>query len=254
VDQFFAFTLAGWFAGDLINYLAAFASPEDRYCSACQAPLILLNWFPWPRSCRICRHQINPYTWWVQFMATLAAILIWHWQPGINLALVFVALVYFGTASLVDIQHNRIPYTVNACGGLVGLVVGWSRRGMAPTLAGGIAALLLLLVVYFFGELLRRLLFKWQSHQLSSTASNLSEVIPKEPAFFGFGDVLFGVNLGLIVGWPDIWTCLLITLISAGIVGAVVKLVMLFRHRYRMNTALPLAPFFVFGAVWVLFV
>ena len=56
-----------------------------------------------------------------------------------------------------------------------------------------------------------------------------------------------------MVGWPDIWTCLLIALISAGAYGIVTQLIMLFLHRYRMKTALPLVPFFVFGAVSMLF-
>lgn len=245
--------LSGWFAGNLINYLAVLAWPGDRHCSACQAPLNLLNWIPWPRPCQVCRQSLNPSVWLVQFIAMLATLLLWPWPPKINLALGFVVLVYFGASSLVDIRHHRIPYTINAVGGLVGLTIGWTHLGLGPSLVGGIAALFLLLVVYFFGELIRRQSYRWPSFWLPSTPNHLSAINPQEPVFFGFGDVLFGAGIGLMVGWPDIWMCLLIALISAGAFGIVTQLIMLFRHRYRMKTALPLVPFFVFGAVSILF-
>lgn len=61
----------------------------------------------------------------------------------------------------------------------------------------------------------------------------------------GFGDVKFGIFLGLAFGWPDI----LMVLILAFIIGAVWGLLLVIMGRKKMKGMLPFGPFLSFGAI-----
>jgi len=77
---------------------------------------------------------------------------------------------------------------------------------------------------------------------------------PINEVAFGFGDVLLGGVIGLMVGWPDIFRSLLITIFSAGMFSLIYVLAMLIQSRYRIGSTLPYAPFLILGAIAAIFV
>jgi prepilin signal peptidase PulO-like enzyme (type II secretory pathway) len=65
----------------------------------------------------------------------------------------------------------------------------------------------------------------------------------------GMGDVKLAIPLGLLFGWPDI----ALLSASAFVAGAFVGIVLLLAGRKTMKSAVPFAPFLIFGATFVFF-
>lgn len=66
--------------------------------------------------------------------------------------------------------------------------------------------------------------------------------------WIGFGDILLGGAIGLLLGWPAV----LLGLVVAYIVGSVVSVILLFFKKKYWSSAIPFAPFLAFGA-WLAF-
>lgn len=175
--------------------------------------------------------------WLIQMITPLAVGTIWlRPPPGIGFFGGLLLWLYCSLVVVMDIEHHLILRLTNLFGILLGLVVGWSRQGLVPTLAGAISGFILLLIVYGLGFFLGHLNKRWQNMTI-----------------FGLGDVFFGCGLGMIAGWPDIWISLLIALAAAGLTGMLLLVIRLAQHRYTTETALPLAPFLVFGLISILY-
>jgi leader peptidase (prepilin peptidase)/N-methyltransferase len=71
---------------------------------------------------------------------------------------------------------------------------------------------------------------------------------------FGFGDVLLGGVIGLIVGWPLILNSLLLSVLLAGLFSFVYLGLKLVSHSYTFGLAIPYAPFLILGALVVLYI
>jgi prepilin signal peptidase PulO-like enzyme (type II secretory pathway) len=112
----------------------------------------------------------------------------------------------------------------------------------SPTraLLGGTLGLVCGLALYGGGILFARLLGRMRGQPISETA-------------FGFGDVTLLTFLGLIVGAPEILLALLIGVLCGGIF-ALLFLVLrgLVQKQYALFTAIPYAPFLIFGGAIML--
>ena len=65
----------------------------------------------------------------------------------------------------------------------------------------------------------------------------------------GFGDVMLGGVLGLILGWPAIFASLLLTILLSGAASLLYLLVMILARRYSPALSIPYGPYLVLGAV-----
>jgi len=72
-------------------------------------------------------------------------------------------------------------------------------------------------------------------------------------AAMGFGDVLLGALIGLMLGFPEIIQSLTITIIVAGLFSLGYMLVLLLTRRYRLGTAFPYGPFMIIGAIYFIY-
>ena len=97
-----------------------------------------------------------------------------------------------------------------------------------------------MLILYLFGYLFVWLMQLWRQTDLN------------EPAM-GFGDVLLGAVIGLMVGFPEIIQSLTLTIIVAGLFSLGYLLVLLLTRRYRLGTAFPYGPFMIAGAIYILY-
>lgn len=67
--------------------------------------------------------------------------------------------------------------------------------------------------------------------------------------WLGLGDLIIGVFMGLILGWEK----MLLALLISYVLGSVVGIAMIIKHKANMKTALPLGPFLVIGTVIAFF-
>jgi prepilin signal peptidase PulO-like enzyme (type II secretory pathway) len=234
----------GWLAGMLVNWLAD-VLPGERClaaptCPACGArrdwPHILL----WPGACRACgaarsrRSRITPLV-----LAAASLATVFYPPQGLTYFPALLVLTYFGVVWVIDQEHRLILHSTSAVGLLIGLGVGTLRVGLADTLIGGLVGLSLLLALYLLGILFARIIGRMRGAAIHEAA-------------MGFGDVLLGTVIGLLVGWPAILTSFTFTILAAGVFAVIYLLVLVALRRYHLGSAFPYAPFLILGAGWVL--
>jgi prepilin signal peptidase PulO-like enzyme (type II secretory pathway) len=74
-----------------------------------------------------------------------------------------------------------------------------------------------------------------------------------EEVAFGFGDVMLGGLIGLVVGWPGILIAVILGVLAAGIFSLGFLGVMLLQRRYTPYMPIPYGPFLLVGASVVYF-
>ncbi len=157
-------------------------------------------------------------------------------DPGALLAGAVVGFVFL-LITVIDIEHRLILRVVALPGaavvGLLGMLD--PARGPVKTLAGGAVGFLLLWGMYLLG-----LAF---SHWRSGKRGEASDEVA-----FGFGDVMLGGLIGLVVGWPGILLAVVFGILLAGAASLVYLVGMLALRRYTPLAAIPYGPFLILGA------
>ena len=108
-------------------------------------------------------------------------------------------------------------------------------------LVGGAVGFALLFLIYLLGELFVKVMSRARGKPIHAVA-------------FGFGDVRLGAFIGLIVGFPQVFSAIFFAVLLGGLVGMAywfVRAIVL--RSYSLFTAIPYGPFLVIGAATVLF-
>lgn len=150
----------------------------------------------------------------------------------------FLALVL-----VTDLEHRLVPHVVMlpaislaTLGAFINPI--WSSPGR-PVL-GGALGLICGLILYGGGILFTRLLGRMRGEQISETA-------------FGFGDVTLLTFIGLVVGAPEILLALAIGVLCGGLFSLLFLVLRgLVQRQHTLFTAIPYAPFLIFGGAIVL--
>jgi prepilin signal peptidase PulO-like enzyme (type II secretory pathway) len=243
--QILFIALLGWICGILVNYLSdilpiksRLATPICLHCQALQSPW---NYFFWPRRCLHCGHRRSTRTWLVEFIYVTAAVWIWLSPPSnLGFGIGLIIFIYLGIVWIIDQEHRLILNTLIVVGLILGLISGTLRNGLLPTLIGGLSGLIFMLILFLFGYLFVWLMHRWRQTDLNETA-------------MGFGDVLLGAVIGLMVGFPEIIQSLTLSIIAAGLFSLIYILVMLLTRRYRLGMVFPYAPFLIIGAIYFVY-
>jgi leader peptidase (prepilin peptidase)/N-methyltransferase len=108
-------------------------------------------------------------------------------------------------------------------------------------LLGGALGFFLLWLIYLLGVVFVRVLGRVRGKPIHEVA-------------FGFGDVRLGGFLGLILGFPQILTALLLGMLLGGLTALVYLFIQaVILRRYSLFTPIPYGPFLILGASVVLF-
>lgn len=134
-----------------------------------------------------------------------------------------------------DIRTHKIPRLLNLVGVFFATILGWQIHGLFVAVLGGVLATLFLGLAYGLG-------FVYQRYRPGSKELNGVEA-------FGFGDVIFGVGLGFLLGEHLAIQGLFLGMILAGLVGITCLLFLRMKHRYRPEMGLPLTPFLMSGSL-----
>jgi prepilin signal peptidase PulO-like enzyme (type II secretory pathway) len=149
----------------------------------------------------------------------------------------FILLVYFGLVAVIDIEHRLILHITSLIGAGIGLGIGIWLHGLARTLAGGLAGFISMFLLYQLGFFFLRVLKR---------GAGAGEAL-------GFGDVILGGVLGLILGWPAIFASLLLTILLSGAASLIYLLVMILAKKYSPSLSIPYGPYMVLGATLLLY-
>jgi leader peptidase (prepilin peptidase)/N-methyltransferase len=242
----FVVVVTGLILGYLANYLADILPFKRRLgtpvCNQCKNEVSWAHFFNLFQPCPNCgrKRSLRSYL----TIAIYASLSLWIWFSPHNKDIGFIPglilLVYFGVVAIIDIEHRVIMHPVSLFGALLGCAFGIWQNGLVRTLAGGAAGFLIMLGFYYLGFLVVKL-----------RARGHPEVGGQEA--LGFGDVNLGGVLGLILGWPNIFTGLIIGILIAGAVSLVYLLIMIVRRRYSADLAIPYGPFMILGALVLLY-
>lgn len=151
-----------------------------------------------------------------------------------------LVLLYFAIVFIIDFEYKLILHNVSIIGGIICGVIGIYLHGFLTTLYGGIAGFGIVYSFYLLGWLFTVVVAKLQKKSIGDIA-------------FGFGDVTLSTTLGLLMGWPSIMTSLFLAIMLGGIVSAILMVTMIIRRRYRRFVAIPFGPFFILGAMLIIF-
>lgn len=237
--------LLGWIVGGFINYISDVLPYKRRltapFCIHCEQPQPLVNYFVWPRKCPHCGHHRTYRTWMVELLTTL--IVVWLWlQPDLVLGFWFslVLLVYFSIVVVIDLEHHLIMHPTSIFGAVLGLVLGIQLHGFIDTLMGGLAGFGAMLGLYILGALFARFIVRRSQSGFNDEA-------------LGFGDVILGGILGLILGWPAIIAGLFFAILFAGVISLIYLVISFLARKYRAFTFIPYGPFMIAGAAALIF-
>lgn len=237
--------LLGWIAGAIINYTSDVLPFKRRlshpFCSNCEHNQPLLNYLFWPRRCPTCQQRRTRRAWIVELSTILIAAWLWN-QPTLVLGFWFSLLVviYFGIVVVIDLEHHLIMHPTSLFGSILGLVIGIQLHGIVDTLIGGLAGFGAMLVLYILGALFARFVVRRSQSGFNDEA-------------LGFGDVILGGILGLILGWPAIIAGLFFAIIMAGAISLVYLVLTFLTRKYKAFTFIPYGPFMIAGAAALIF-
>lgn len=156
-------------------------------------------------------------------------------------------LTYFAVIVTIDIEHRLILHPTSVVGALLALAIGTWVRGPIPTLSGGLAGLAVMLVLFAIGLGFTRI----RSRRLEAAGK-----VPDGEDALGWGDVILGGIIGLVLGWPLIGLGLFMGILLGGVLGLAVIIATLIRGRYRQQALMlfmPYGPSFVISAFLILF-
>lgn len=169
---------------------------------------------------------------------------IWLWiQPimEINPLLTVLLIAYFMLVIVVDLEHRLILHPVSVAGGVLCIVIGIQLHGIFPTIYGGAAGTAIMFGLYMLGRVFVRYLSKTRGEEVGEDA-------------LGFGDVILGGVLGLLLGWPGIIAGLILAVILAGIISLLYLAAMFVSRRDLRNLTIAYGPYLVVSAFLLVFV
>jgi len=251
----------GWVAGFFVNYASDVLPVTRRFsqpaCPTCQTKSSWADYLTL-RACRNCGSHRSLRTWIVQIVGVASFLYFWLFPPiGLGLPLGLIVLTYFGLITVIDLEHRLILHPTSAFGALLGLFAGTylhSRindngilTGLGLSLLGGLFGFGIMFILYQLGTLVARL--RSRRMQAAGQADDDEEAL-------GGGDVFLLGVLGLMLGWPFIFNAFIIGVLLGGLISLLFMLGLFMRRRYSseaLMTFIPYGPYFILGAVYVLF-
>jgi leader peptidase (prepilin peptidase)/N-methyltransferase len=251
--------LLGWFGGILINYLSDVLPTRRKltrpFCLNCDADQPILNNFFWPRRCPNCQHRRHLRSWVVEIVLILLTVWLWenpsNWLPlhltealsisgSLRFLLSYLIIIYFSIVLIIDLEHHLILYATSVFGAFLCASVGYLLHGLLNTILGGLCGLGFMLVLYMFGVLFAKYVVRRKESNFNEDA-------------LGFGDVILGGVLGLLLGYPGIFAGLILSILIAGFFALVFLVITIFLRRYKLFSFLPYGPFMIISAVLLIF-
>jgi prepilin signal peptidase PulO-like enzyme (type II secretory pathway) len=184
----------------------------------------------------------------VILFSTLISFYIWFSPPEkIGYGLGLILTTYFGLIFVIDLEHRLILHPTSIFGAIFGLLIGMIKRGVAPTLYGGLGGFAIMISLYFIGVLFARI----RTRRMLAAGQEADD----EEAL-GAGDVILITILGFIIGWPLIWFGLLTGILLGGLVSICLLAWLVVSGQYNKNALMmfiPYGPYFITSTFVIVF-
>ncbi len=237
--------LLGWLVGSLINYLADMLPVIRRLgpvrCAGCGEGDYSMLSYLLMRNCSACGGRRAIRAWAVQVLAVIMILAEWFFpSERLGFSLGALLLAYFGLVAVVDIEHRLILYVESIAGAVIGLAVGTWLHGLQKTLLGGLGGLGMLAGLYLLGWLLAKGMGRLRGQPIEEDA-------------LGFGDIMLGTVMGLLLGWPGVIAGVVYTIFIAGAGSLLILLIQMLRRKYQPFAAVAFGPYMLLAAILLLF-
>lgn len=237
----------GCASGGLLNYLADILPVRRQsagpFSAKCDRPMPWMSYFIWPGECTYCHNRRSWRTWIVEILAAFCAVWLWIAPPDmIGFVVGLGLLLFFGLIVIIDIEHRLILQWICLAGGIIGVVIGTWMNGVFEALTGGVIGFGTMLVLYYAGKLILKLIARKRTGAKQRKIEAL-----------GFGDVILGGIIGLILGYQVILTALVIAIFIGSIYSLGYLIVLVTTRRYRMLSMIPYGPFLIASTVFLLY-
>jgi leader peptidase (prepilin peptidase)/N-methyltransferase len=253
------YPLVGFLIGIFLNYCAD-QLPRWRslrrapFCPHCDQPRPIWAWVGTLAYLRFkpdCAHCGAPISWRHPIVEVGTALLyafLWYTYalPGEWVVLVLYTLysTILVLVLVIDLEHrlilNVVMYPAWALA-LIGSFFFPEPSFYIRALVGFAVGFGFLWLVYQGGVLFVKLLSKRRGKDINAVA-------------FGFGDVRLGGFMGLVLGFPDVLSAIIVAILLGGLFSLVYIVVQgLILRRYSMFTAVAYGPFLIIATVIYMF-
>lgn len=230
----------------LINYLSDVLPVTRRFtrpvCRICNHPYSIREYLLFSK-CSNCEAGRSKRSIIVLISSIFICILL-NYFPLSTLSFwaTLPILIFLGVILVIDIEHRVVLIETSIFGFVLFLVYGIILNGLLRTIFGGLVGFLITLLFYLLGIAYVKIAGKLRHQEIEEVA-------------FGFGDVMAGTFLGLLIGWPSVFRAIIIAIFAFGAYSLAIILGLLITKRYSaFSTALPFTPFLVLGTIVMFYV
>jgi prepilin signal peptidase PulO-like enzyme (type II secretory pathway) len=237
--------IVGGITGILINYFSD-VLPVSRHftrplCKVCDQPYSVKDYLV-SYKCSSCGNKTSSRFFIVLFCAIVICVLIILFPfSTLGFWATLPILIYLGVILIIDIEHHAVLMETSLFGMGLFLFYGILLNGLRLTLFGALAGFLLMLAFFLLGLAFSKIIGKLRHKEIDEVA-------------FGFGDVSFGLILGLLTGWPLIIGAITISMLAFTAFTLVLFFGLILSRRYNaFSSALPFTPFLILGAIVIFY-
>ena len=237
--------IIGAICGVIINYFAdvlpIYRKPGPPICSNCAKRFTVYNYLISFR-CKNCGKRVSTRTLFVHICSILAAVLVWIF-PYQNFSFWWSIpiIIFLGVILVIDIEYRVVLIQTSVFGlilmFLLGLVnQGFALKGLIITALGGAAGFLIMIGFYYLGILFSKIMSRIRHQEIEEVA-------------LGFGDVYVSAILGLLIGWPEIVSAIILAVVISGVFSFLYLLSLSILKKYKSFSAIPYTPFLIIGSI-----
>ena len=233
--------IVGGLVGILINYLSDVLPVSRRFtrpvCASCSHPYSIREYLTF-KKCSQCGTNRSKRSFIVLVTAIVICILLKYFPfSTLSFWVTLPVLIFLGVIAVVDIEHRVVLIETSIFGFVLLLIYGIILHGLFRSIAGGLVGFLITILFYLLGIAYVKIAGKLKHQVIDEVA-------------FGFGDVLAGTFLGLLLGWPSVFGAIIIAIFTFGAYSLIYIVVLLKSKRYNaFSTALAFTPFLILGTV-----
>ena len=167
---------------------------------------------------------------------------MWFSPPVLGYWLGMLYWTYLAVVFVIDVEHRLVMHPISIFGALFSFGLGvWVHESIWKPMLGGLVGFGIMFVLYYLGVLFAR----WTSRRRGAEI--------EEGDALGFGDVILAGVLGLLLGYPLIFSGVLVAILLGGGISLLMILGMIVLKRYEAFAAIPYAPFLILSAVWLIY-
>ncbi|MCE1255316.1 MAG: prepilin peptidase [Anaerolineae bacterium] len=192
------------------------------------------------RPCHHCNRNVPLRHWFVLTLIPILFFPAFYFTPqGLNPLINIGLLIYFSLVIIIDIEHRIVLRLLTVIGLGLALIAGVQMRGLTLSLLGCASGLFLMILIFLAGIIFSKWMEKRRGEEVDEA--------------LGAGDVYISAITGLIMGFPGVFSALLLAIVLGGLVSLIYVIKMVIRHNYQSLIPIPYTPFIILATVFLMY-